>query len=58
VWRKIGFLLKAPVTQDGRLNTSIRLVVGVMEFDGLSILPVSDRQVDAMANFVEGGEEK
>ena len=53
-WEKLGFLLKTPVTQDGRFEFSIRQVIGAMEIDSLSILPVSDRQHDALSTFVEG----
>ena len=56
-WRKQGFLVRAPVTQDGRVDFSIRLVSGVMEIDAFSILPVSDRQMDSLANFIEGKQE-
>ena len=39
---------------DGKLMFSLRHVWGVMEVDGISIRPVTDRQVDSLANFVEG----
>lgn len=55
-WRKVGFRLKAPLTQDGRLVVTIRQVTGVMEIDGLTVRPVSDREVDSLTNFVEGPE--
>jgi tetratricopeptide (TPR) repeat protein len=53
-WRKLGFLVRAPLTQDGRLYMSMRHVWGVTELDALSVLPVSDRQIDALNSFVQG----
>lgn len=52
-WRKLGFLLRAPLTQDGRVLFTIRQVHGVTEFDSLSVMPISDRQYDAMLNFAQ-----
>ncbi len=53
-WRKLGYLVRAPLTQDGLVAMSMRLVVGAMELDSLSIKPVSDRQFDQLANFTQG----
>jgi hypothetical protein len=58
VWRKMGFRLRAPVTQDGRITASIRQLYGAVELDGLSITAISDRQVDTLASFVEGTESR
>ncbi len=53
-WRKISYNLKAPPTPGAKLTLSIRHIFGVMEFDGLSVRPVSDREHDSLANFIEG----
>lgn len=55
-WRKLGFKFTAPLTQDGKLDFTIRHIRGVMELDGLSIREVSDRQNDSLTNFIEGVE--
>lgn len=53
-WRRMGYLMKTPVTQDGVLTFSFRQVVGLLEFDDMSITPVTDRQYDSLSNFLEG----
>jgi tetratricopeptide (TPR) repeat protein len=55
-WRKIGFKVKAPLAQDGRLLLMFRNIHGLMEIDALSIRPVSDRQNDSLLSFNEGSE--
>ena len=55
-WRKFGFMLKAPLDPDGRLAFTIRQVLGVVEIDGLSMRPVTDRQADALNNFLKGSD--
>jgi tetratricopeptide (TPR) repeat protein len=57
-WRKLGFKLKGPVNPDGSLKMSIRLVYGVMQIDGLRVVPVSDRESDTLLNFIEGTEDQ
>ncbi|MGE0606992.1 MAG: PKD domain-containing protein [Pirellulales bacterium] len=54
-WRKAGFALDAPpLAQDGHV-TMMMLTVGAIEIDGLTVRAVSDRQLDALSNFIEGG---
>ncbi|MEO6848940.1 MAG: tetratricopeptide repeat protein [Chthoniobacterales bacterium] len=55
-WRKTGTLIKAPVTQDGILSLTFPTVQGTLMFDGLKILPVSDRENDSRRSFIQGGE--
>jgi tetratricopeptide (TPR) repeat protein len=55
-WRKVGFLAKAPLTQDGNLMMTFRNIRGILEIDGLSVRPVSDRQNDSLLSFNEGAE--
>lgn len=52
-WRKMGFVLDAPPSIDGRVTLST-LAVGAIQFDGLSVEAVTDRQLDALSNFIEG----
>jgi len=52
-WRKLGYLVRAPDTRDGRAATSVRQVWGAVEIDALSVTPVTDRQYDAMLNFAQ-----
>ncbi len=52
-WRRVGYLMKTPVTQDGMLAFSLRQIVGLFEFDDVSITPVTDRQYDSLSNFLE-----
>jgi len=56
-WRKLGFKFKAPAAQDGQLVVLFLNPTGVVEIDGLSILPVSDPQNDSLLGFLEGGTE-
>jgi tetratricopeptide (TPR) repeat protein len=53
-WRKISYNMKAPPTPAAKLAMSIRHIFGVMELDGISVRPVSDREHDSLANFLEG----
>lgn len=55
-WRKVGARMKSPVSQDGALRISINSFYGMMQFDGLAILPVSDRQNDSLRSFIEGSQ--
>jgi hypothetical protein len=52
-WRKIGFVLDAPLSNDGRVSFGV-LSVGAIQIDGLSVQPVTDRELDALSNFIEG----
>ncbi len=53
-WRKLGAALRLPVTQDGRATFSFFNVQGLVEVDGFSVQPVSDRQSEALRTFIEG----
>ena len=53
-WRKLAFKIKAPKAADGRLQISIRNFSGVMEIDGITVRPVSDRLSDSLTGFLEG----
>lgn len=57
-WRKISFNLKSPPTPGATLALSIRHIFGVMELDGIRVRPVSDREHDSLANFLEGAPAK
>lgn len=50
-WRKLGFLVRAPETRDGRVPIWLIHLHGAIEIDAISISPVTDRQYDAMVNF-------
>ena len=57
VWRKVGFLLQVPLTATrGSTNFSIRQVGGVIEVDGFTLRAVTDRQSDALNNFLKGSD--
>lgn len=53
-WRKVAAKLKSPVTKDGELRIGFNDCLGLYEFDGLRIQPVTDRQNEALQNFIEG----
>jgi tetratricopeptide (TPR) repeat protein len=53
-WRKISYNMKAPPTPSVKFTMSIRHIYGVMELDAVSVRPVSDREHDSLANFIEG----
>ena len=55
-WRRFGFLLKAPLTSKGRFIYTIRQVSGVVEIDGVSIRAITDREADALNNFLKGSD--
>jgi tetratricopeptide (TPR) repeat protein len=51
-WRKAGLILDAPLANDGRVTLSV-LTVGAIQIDGLSVRAVTDRDLDALSNFIE-----
>jgi len=57
VWRRLGFLQRAPLALHGNLALSMRYNWGVVEFDGLRIRHVTDQQFEALSNFIEGVDE-
>lgn len=56
-WRKLGFKVKAPALQDGKLVFAIHNPQGILEIAGLSMKPISDPQNDWLIGFLEGGME-
>ena len=54
-WHKIACKIKAPLAQDFQLKLTFSNYTGAYLFDALSIRPVTDRQLDSLANFLEGG---
>jgi tetratricopeptide (TPR) repeat protein len=54
-WHKLSFKLKAPLAQDFTLKLAFLNHTGAILYDALSIRPVSDRQLDALTSFLEGG---
>lgn len=54
-WHKLSFKMKAPLGQDCQLKFSFYNHTGVILYDGLSLRPVSDQQLDALTSFLEGG---
>lgn len=53
-WRKLAARLKAPVTQDGLVVLTISNLLGLYEFDGLQIRPITDQQSEALRTYIEG----
>jgi tetratricopeptide (TPR) repeat protein len=51
-WRRAGFVLDAPLANDGRVTLSV-LATGALQLDGLSVRAVTDRELDALSNFIE-----
>jgi hypothetical protein len=56
-WRKVAFALDAPDANDGRVSLGM-LSVGASQIDGLSVKAVTDRELDALSNFIEGRQER
>ncbi|MBI2805816.1 MAG: hypothetical protein HYX68_12625 [Planctomycetes bacterium] len=54
-WHKLSFKIKAPLAQDCQLKLSFYNHTGATLYDALTIRPVTDRQVDSLVNFLEGG---
>ena len=54
-WHKLSFKLKAPLAQDFQLQLRFQNQTGAIYYDGLSIRPVGDRQLDSLRNFLEDG---
>ena len=55
-WEKFGALLKAPVAQDAAVALVFADCRSLTEIDGFRILPVSDRQKQALLDFLEGAD--
>lgn len=53
-WRKLGVRLKLPITQDARATFGFYNMQGLVELDGFSIQPVTDRQNEGLRTFIEG----
>jgi tetratricopeptide (TPR) repeat protein len=54
-WHKLSCKIKAPMAQDCLLKLTFANHTGAYLYDALSIRSVSDRQLDSLANFLEGG---
>ncbi|MBM3993737.1 MAG: PKD domain-containing protein [Planctomycetes bacterium] len=54
-WHKLGFKIRAPLADDCTLKISFYNHTGATLYDALSIEPVTDRQLDSLTNFLEGG---
>ena len=54
-WHKLTCKIKAPLANDCTLKLTFSNTTGAYYFDTLSIRPVSDRQLDSLMNFIEGG---
>lgn len=54
-WHKLACKLKAPLAQDCTLKLTFSNHTGGYLYDALSIRPVTDRQLDSLASFLEGG---
>jgi hypothetical protein len=55
-WQKLGFKVRAPLTTNAQLYFTLRHTQGLVEIDDLSVRPISDRDRDALTNFIEGVE--
>ena len=55
-WHKLAFQVKDPPDLDANVRLAFTYVRSVLLVDRLSIRPVSDRQIDSMVNFLQGGE--
>jgi tetratricopeptide (TPR) repeat protein len=53
-WHKLGTKLKAPLAQDFLLKVYFYNMTGIILADALTIRPMTDRQIDALASFYEG----
>jgi hypothetical protein len=55
-WRKVGAHLQAGLTQDGQVGLVLGNLQGLFEVDGLQVLPISDRQGEALRTFIDGAD--
>ena len=55
-WHKAAFNLPMPQTDTGSIIVRARNTVGLLEVAALTVLHVSDRQNDALRNFLEGAD--
>ncbi len=53
-WRKAAARLKAPGTRDARVKVALDNHLGLYEFDGLRIQPISAWQAEALRAYLEG----
>jgi tetratricopeptide (TPR) repeat protein len=53
-WYKTGGFVKGPLAQDGRAALSFIGLHGLFELDGLSFMPVTDRERENLRLFIEG----
>jgi tetratricopeptide (TPR) repeat protein len=52
-WRKVATLLKVPMTRDAVVKVALLNVQGTNVIDRVRILPVTERQLDALRTFIE-----
>jgi tetratricopeptide (TPR) repeat protein len=53
-WHKVGGKMKVPMDQDFDLALNLYYLKGIYLFDRLRVLPITDRQEDALLSFQEG----
>lgn len=52
-WRRVGFPLEAPLSQEGRAVINALTSCG-LQIDSISVRAVTDRDLDALGNFIAG----
>lgn len=52
-WRKVATLLKVPMTRDATVKVALLNAYGTHLIDRVRILPVTERQLDALRTFIE-----
>lgn len=53
-WRKLGVMVDAPDEVVAQLNLRMVQLSGCFQFDGLRVLPVSEREEERLRNFIQG----
>lgn len=56
LWHKAGVSMPIPRTINGHVTLSINNQQGLLQIDGLRVMPVSDTLNDALRNFIEGAD--
>ncbi|MCE9592304.1 MAG: PKD domain-containing protein [Planctomycetes bacterium] len=56
MWHKAAFNMPMPRTTDGKVVVTIGNHQGLLQIDGLKVLPVSDTQNDSLRTFIEGAD--
>jgi hypothetical protein len=55
-WRKVGFLCGNSENPDGTVGFTYHYQNGLVDIDGISVRAVTDREADALNNFLKGSE--